>query len=169
MGTPRSRLARWGIWAALAVVALIALIVGTRGDASPPTAEQRAISIASRIKCPTCEGLSVAQSKAGTSRAIYGEILRRVDAGEGRGEILSYIRSRYGTSEFLIPARTGLASVVWVLPVVAVVVAFAGLFAAFRRWRPGGDALVTDDDRALVERARRTGPEGPGAAPEDGR
>jgi hypothetical protein len=46
---------------------------------------------------------------------------------------------------------------VWALPVVVLVAAGAGLALAFRRWRGGGAARATDDDRALVEAARTAG------------
>jgi hypothetical protein len=54
--------------------------------------------------------------------------------------------------------------------VIAVILAIAGLGAAFARWRPRQGVEVTDADRALVERALR-GPAGPGASsasPTDG-
>ena len=50
--------------------------------------------------------------------------------------------------------------VVWVLPVVAVVVAVAGLMLAFARWRPHQVAPVSEADRALVDRALREDPSG---------
>jgi cytochrome c-type biogenesis protein CcmH/NrfF len=44
------------------------------------------------------------------------------------------------------------ASLVWALPVVAVVVALFALGVAFRRWRARPGVEVSDEDRALVER-----------------
>ena len=50
---------------------------------------------------------------------------------------------------------SGLAGLIWVLPVAAVVIAVAALAVAFRRWRVVGDRRVaSDEDRVLVERAR---------------
>ena len=44
----------------------------------------------------------------------------------------------------------------WILPVMVIVAAIAGLAVAFRRWRatPSGPEL-TDADRRLVDAARR--------------
>jgi cytochrome c-type biogenesis protein CcmH/NrfF len=42
---------------------------------------------------------------------------------------------------------------VWIVPVVALVVALAGLTAAFARWRRREEAETSDEDRELVERA----------------
>ena len=49
-------------------------------------------------------------------------------------------------------AWAGVASLVWALPVVAVVVALFGLGVAFRRWRSRPGVDVSAEDRALVER-----------------
>ena len=158
-GVPRSAVSRWGVWIVLAVAAIVALALGSRPGGGPATVEERTQAIAERIKCPTCEGLSVAQSQAGAARAITGEIQRQLLEGNSRSQIYAYLRSKYGTEEFLVPSRTGIASVVWVLPVAFLVVAFAGLVVAFRRWRPSG-RIATDADRVLVERALREGGSG---------
>jgi cytochrome c-type biogenesis protein CcmH/NrfF len=53
-----------------------------------------------------------------------------------------------------VPPKSGVDSLVWVLPVVALVLAVGGLVVAFRKWRLAPDTVPTDDDRALVEAAR---------------
>ena len=54
----------------------------------------------------------------------------------------------------LTPGRSGVSSLVWTLPAVALVLAVVGLAFAFRRWRGGGHAHASDADRELVDRAR---------------
>ena len=56
-----------------------ALFVGRATESNSVRA--RTDRIASDIKCPTCQGLSVQQSKAGTAKAIYSEIERQVVEG----------------------------------------------------------------------------------------
>lgn len=149
-------LRKWLLPALLLLVIVGALIVG-RGDGTPATEQQRADSIASRVKCPVCNGLSVQQSEAGLARTIYAEILRQVEAGRTDAEVTQYIVDTYGEEQLTRPDATGLGSIVWIAPVVLVVLSLAGLGAAFRRWKPTGDGTVSDTDRALVERARRVG------------
>lgn len=146
---------RWLLPAVLLLVIVGALIIGARGDGKPPTAQQRADSIASRVKCPVCNGLSVQQSEAGLARTIYAEILRQVQAGRTDAQVTQYIVDTYGEEQLTRPDATGIGSIVWIAPVVLVVVSLAGLAAAFRRWRPQGDGTMSDADRALVDRARR--------------
>ena len=55
----------------------------------------------------------------------------------------------------LTPASTGASSLVWILPVVALVFAVAGLTVAFRRWHAKGEGEISDADRRLVDAAMK--------------
>ena len=154
---------KWS-WAVMAVVLVVALAVGAQGRPGPPTDAERAHRIADRVRCPTCRGLSAADSDAPAAKAIREEVLRRVEAGETDGAIFGYLVSRYDASILLNPEGDGVAGLVWALPAAAVVVAVGGLALAFRRWRARPDAAVSPADRALVEKALSTasGPRRPG-------
>lgn len=143
---------RWP-WAVMGLILAAALFVGAQDSGGPPTAAQRAQGIAKEIRCPTCEGLSVADSEAPASVAIFEEIRRRVDAGEPDGEIRRFLVSRYSKDIVLRPDADGLGGVVWALPVVGLVLALAALVAAFRRWATRSAGPVSDDDRELVAEA----------------
>jgi cytochrome c-type biogenesis protein CcmH len=145
---------RWLPWAAMAVVVAVALAVGTTGDGPPRTLEERAMALADTVRCPTCRSQSAADSDAPASQAIRTEIESRLRDGQDDDQIRAYLVSRYGEDVLLNPSGSGVTGLVWALPVAAVVLAAAGLGLAFRRWRGGPPPAVTDDDRALVERAR---------------
>jgi cytochrome c-type biogenesis protein CcmH len=142
-------------WAFIAVILAVALGIGSQGRSGPPTDAQRVSHITAEIRCPTCRGLSAAESDAPPARAIRDEVLRRVQAGQTDGEILGFVVSRYGNDILLKPEAKGVAILVWALPVIVVVCAIGGLVLAFGRWRrPARDgAPVSDDDKALVEKA----------------
>lgn len=118
----------------MALVLLAALIAGTRSSgASNPL--DRALAIEQSIKCPTCRGQSVAESDAAASKAIRTEIAKRIGEGQTDAQIRDYFAAQYGEDILLRPAKTGLAGLVWVLPVTALVLGAAGLGYAFWRWR----------------------------------
>jgi cytochrome c-type biogenesis protein CcmH len=142
-------------WVLMAFVLVVALVVGGRGDGSPRTPEERVNAIAREVRCPTCQGLSAAESDAKAAQAVRDEIRRRVSQGQDDGAIRAYLVSRYGRDILLKPEASGVASLVWTIPVVAGIAAVAGLVAAFLRWRRRTEAEVTDEDRALVEEALR--------------
>ena len=139
-------------WLVMAVVLAIALAIGAQGRSGPMTEAQRVKHIASEIRCPTCRNQSAAESDAAAAKAARDEIRRRLRASQSEGDILAYFVGRFGSDILLKPEGSGVASLVWVLPVVAVIVALAGLAVAFRRWRAHPGVSVSDEDRALVER-----------------
>ncbi|HEY5251486.1 MAG TPA: cytochrome c-type biogenesis protein CcmH [Acidimicrobiales bacterium] len=157
------------MWVILGVVLAAALVFSvSRGG--PPTVAERAAALDGVLKCPSCDGISVADSSASTAAAVRQVVLTRVRAGESDQQIEQYLVSRYGPSILLRPPTTGLTAVVWVVPVLAAVGGLGGLGLFFwRRRRPVG-ASVTTEDRALVERAIAAAHgQAPLAGPERGR
>ena len=140
-------------WLLLALVLVGALAVGSRSASGPVTEDQRVERITSVVRCPTCQGLSVAQSDAPAARAIEDEVRRRVQAGESDRQIKDYLVSRYGQDIILQPEAEGVGLLVWALPLVGGVAAIAGLVVVMRgrRIRPG--RKVSAADHALVQEA----------------
>ena len=138
-------------WGMLALVLAGALAVGSRGESGPPTEDQRVQRIASVVRCPTCRGLSAAQSDAPSAEAIRDEVRRRVQEGETDAQIKSYLVSRYGEDILLQPK----SRVVWALPVIGGAAAVGGLVFVLRRRRVKPGPTVSDADEALVARAMR--------------
>jgi len=149
----KSFLGKWGGWVAIAVVLVITFAVGTRPSGTPPTNADRLLNISQTIKCPVCSGESVAESNASVSVDIRTDIAKRLEQGQTDDQIREYYAGRYGKYILLTPEATGVTSLVWIIPVVALVLALAGLVVVFRRWRLGGEVHATDADRALVGRA----------------
>ena len=153
-GTAARGVAVWS-WVLMAVVLVGALTFGARRGDGPPTDAERANRIAAQVRCPTCRGLSAADSDAPAAQFIRDESLRRVRAGQSDTQILGFFVDRYGSDILLKPERRGVAGLVWALPAVAALLAAGGLVLAFRRWRPRREPRVSAADRALVEEAMR--------------
>ncbi len=136
-------------------VVVVALVVGSSGSDGPRTDAERAQAIAGTVRCPTCRGQSVASSDAPAAVEIRREIDRRVAAGEDEEEVQAALVAAYGEGIVLNPPGSGVAGLVWVLPVAGLVVAAGALAVAFRRWRPVVAGVASDEDRRLVEAARR--------------
>ena len=145
---------RWLPYVLLVPVVGVALLIGGRTDGGgPATPAQRAQRIATEVRCPTCSGLSAAESEAPASVAVREEIGRRVDAGESDQEVRAFLVGRYGRDILLTPGGSGVAGLVWALPVAGLVLAAGGLVLTFRRRRAGPPRTATPDDRRLVEQA----------------
>ena len=141
-------------WLAMAGVLVVALLIGVtqgRGSTSP---RDRAQHLSEQIMCPVCDGESVADSASSASVGIRKYINNRIADGASDDQIRDELAEQYGDRVILTPGRSGLASLVWTLPVAVLIAAVAGLAFAFRRWRGQVEARASDADRELVESAR---------------
>jgi cytochrome c-type biogenesis protein CcmH len=150
----RSLLQRWV--PLLAVVALVAaLVIGARPGAER-TPAQRSASIASNVKCPTCQGLSVAQSSTGISATIRQEIDRQIALGRSDDEVVAFLRDRFGDEIIINPPARGVGALVWAAPIAFLIMAFGGMIVAMRRWRTRtSESDMHADDVDAVSRARQ--------------
>ena len=140
-------------WVLMAALVLVSLGRATFDDGPPRSTAEQVEAIASTLKCPVCKSQSVADSDVAASRAIRLEIARLVEEGRSADEVRTAIAATYGDDVQLIPPASGFAGLVWILPVLALVVALAALSAAFARWRRTPANAATDADRELVEHA----------------
>ncbi len=141
-------------WGGLALLVVVAVVWAAWPSSGPPTAAARAHELATELRCPDCQALSVADSPSSSARAIRADLSRRTRAGESDAQIRQVYVNRYGQSILLKPSSSGLGILVWGLPVVAVALAVAGLAFAFTRWRRQPRLRATAADESLVERAR---------------
>lgn len=140
----------WGMLAAL----VIGAIAWTAWPSGEPTQAERARALTGELRCPDCEGLSVADSSTSSARSIRGDIQRRIVAGESDATIRQVYVDRYGGSILLKPEGGGIGVLVWGLPVVVLVLGASGLVLTVRRWRSEPPLHASAADEALVERAR---------------
>lgn len=148
---------RWASWVVMAAAIAVALFVGVTEKRPPRTENDRVNAIASEVRCPTCQNLSASESDAAAAQAVRDEIRTRLRAGEEEPQILAFLASRYGDDILLRPDSGGVAGLVWVLPVAAVLLAMGGLAWTMRRSRRDPDVGVPSSaDRDLVEVALRS-------------
>jgi cytochrome c-type biogenesis protein CcmH len=140
-------------WTAMAAVLVAALAMGIADDGGPRTPEERARNLAETVACPACDGQSVAESDAAASRGIRTLIAERIDQGATDDAIRHELAATWGESILLTPNNSGVGGLVWVLPVVALVLALAGVGYVFWRWRGMAAVHASDADRELVDRA----------------
>jgi cytochrome c-type biogenesis protein CcmH len=144
---------RWAPWIALGLVVVVVLAVTLwpKGDRS---AAQRAHDLEAQIKCPECQGLSVADSQATTSQAIRADVKKRIAKGQSDETIRQAYVDRYGESILLTPQSSGLSLIVWILPLLVLALGGAGIVFVLARNRREPHLHATDADEALLARER---------------
>lgn len=136
--------------ALLALAAAVA-VVAIR-PAQPPSAADRADGLAAELRCPDCQGLSVADSPTGAARAIREQIDELLVGGATDDEVRAHFVDRYGEWILLAPS----APAAWLVPLVVVAAAAVGLVAwLVRRTDPMGDppAASSEARRRVREEA----------------
>jgi cytochrome c-type biogenesis protein CcmH len=134
------------VGAALALVAMLAILWLS------PAGTDRSDALASELRCPDCQGLSVADSQTASAREIRRKVDELVVSGATDDEVRAHFVDRYG--EWILLAPTSPAA--WILPFVVVTAGVGLLVAWLVRRRPGPPEPVTLDDetrRRLHEEA----------------
>jgi len=112
-----------GLAIGISVVALGVILVGLSPDApSPPTASERVASLSASIKCPFCNGESLADSQAGVASDYRDLIAERVASGATDEEILSEFVDNFGESYILDSSTSRWTRMLWAVPFVALLV-----------------------------------------------
>lgn len=136
------------------VVFVLAIVVALPLSAS--SVEQQAQQITSELRCPVCQGLSVADSPSQMANQMRDLIRERLSAGESPEAVKAYFVERYGEWILLAPKREGFNLLVWVLPFLGLGAGAMALVIVVRRWKrqPTADASLTIDP-AHLDRVRR--------------
>jgi cytochrome c-type biogenesis protein CcmH len=141
-------------WIVMAAIASALLIFGGLRDSGPRSQQDRIDAITMRLACPTCQGESVYVSRASAAEAIRAEVARQVGSGlRTDNETIAYIEQRFGSQVLLLPRSSGIDSLVWALPIAALICGAAALGVVFRKWRTTDDGAVSAEDSALVDAA----------------
>jgi cytochrome c-type biogenesis protein CcmH len=148
----RSLLRQRSIQIALAVlVTVLAVWIMTFAvSARPRSVEQRTHDIASQLRCPVCNGESVADSSTPIAQQMRSVIRQDVQAGQSDDQIIASFRASYGDSILLRPPLGGFTAIIWFGPIVALLAGITIVGLAAREWRRAQPALAVglDDEAA---------------------
>ena len=147
--TGRSRVALVFAAAALAALAGIVVVNLARPSQAPSTAAQ-VEQIASELRCPTCQALSVADSTSTAAREIRQQIAALLDDGATPEEVKRHFVDRYGEWILLAPS----SPFPWLVPFVLLVLGGLALATWLARSRPRPAEHVPVVPAPLSERVR---------------
>ena len=148
-----------------AVVAIVAAIWSYVFLQNSPqqTLDQRAHDVASQLKCPICQGESVADSPSALAQQMRGVIRQQLQAGKSEQEVIQYFQNSYGNSIVWSPPWQGFALLAWLVPISLLIAGLALLFFILRDWQSSsalnastnqGESAVTSQDELPIEDAQ---------------
>ena len=109
---------------------------------------QKTHEVSFLLRCPTCQGSSVADSPSATALNMRQEVEDLLAAGFTQEQILAYFEAAYGQFVLLQPKAEGLNLLVWVGPGVLLLLG-AGILVVYLRRRP--EEEESPPARALAE------------------
>jgi cytochrome c-type biogenesis protein CcmH len=134
------------------VIALLTiLVVGLVATNQSPG--DRVESIGSRIKCPVCQGESIADSPASMAVDMMALVEERVAAGASNDEIVSELLGSFTGAVLLDPPASGSTLLLWVAPLIALLMGI-GIIAWWKR-HPGEEPTSVAADQPAPAPANR--------------
>lgn len=85
----------------------------------PETIEPRVQTLSSNLRCPVCQGMSVAESTTEVALNFQERIRALVTSGYTDEQILDYFVERYGEFMVLDPQARGTHGALWLVPSLA--------------------------------------------------
>jgi len=107
-----------------------------------PPREARVKALGKQLRCPMCQGLSIADSSSSAARAQMDKVRELVAAGRSDREIRDYFTSRYGEWALLDPPASGMNLLVWLLPLLLLVGGGLAIARTMRRPVPVAPAAT---------------------------
>lgn len=98
--------------------------------------DARTAEVAALLRCPVCQGLSVADSPSTMASNMREHVKELVAAGYDEDQILAYFERSYGEFVRLEPPLRGVNWLVWLAPVMGLLLGAAVIVWALRAPRP---------------------------------
>lgn len=125
----------------VAGLVLALVVVLWPGASTPVTDGERVVAIADRLRCPYCNGESIADAPSSIARDLQDFIAEEVALGSTDQEIIDFFVATYGEQVLLDPPLFGWGLWLWLLPLLGL---GAGGMLAVNRLRRGPTAPPTD-------------------------
>lgn len=119
-------------WLRVLVTAGLAAFVLVATLTADPPSEDRAREIGSLIRCPVCQGESIADSPAPLAEDMMGLVRIRIAEGWSDQQIIDELIAAYSGAQLLDPPLSGETLALWLIPALVLAV---GIAAAASRAR----------------------------------
>ncbi|SRR5581483_1442919 len=127
--------------------------------------DQKTNETAGMLRCPVCQGMSVADSPSEMAVNMKHQVRELIARGYTQDQILRYFERSYGQFVLLKPKFQGVNTLVWILPILALIVGIIAIFSMMGK-RAGGqpvddappaEGAEGSDDPYLAEVRKLTG------------
>src|SRR6266436_6726082 len=137
------------------VLAMLAIVGATWSfmiltAARNETLDQRVHDVASQLKCPVCQGESVADSPSTISQQMRAVIRQQLQSGRSEQQVVQYFVDRYGQQIVWSPPWQGFTLLTWLVPITLLLGGAVLLLMVLRDWYTAPRVGTNDDDADLA-------------------
>lgn len=138
----------------LASLMLLASGLGVRivaqGVPSDSAVNAMTRALASELRCPVCQGLSLQDSPSDLAQQMRAVIRDQLKAGKTPNEVRAYFLEKYGEWILLEPKPNGVNLLVYVVPILAVLGGLIVVGGAVRKWTAAPAGAPSDPTQPVV-------------------
>lgn len=120
----------------------LALFLAVAVIGAEPVVEDRSDRIGKQVRCPACEGESIAESPSSYAADMMAYVREMVGRGLSDRQVLDRLMASYPDSQLLDPPLRASTALLWLLPAAALA---AGAALALSRLRRGSPPLPEGD------------------------
>ena len=149
----------------LAASLLTVMIVNAQDEQPRIPTDDEVNAVAKKLYCPVCPNTPLDVCETQACKDWRAQIRDQLAAGWSEQQILDYFVQQYGERVWGEPQRSGFTSMVWVLPLIAVLSGIVIVWQVLRSWRlkraeqvsseistPNSADRISKELRALVEK-----------------
>jgi len=121
----------------------------------------RTHEVASLLRCPVCQGMSVADSPAEMAINMKEQVRELLARGYTEEQILKYFELSYGQFVLLKPKFEGVTGLVWILPLAVLLLGAAVVYVKLKKLEqrpavlpPTADRQTPTDSDEYIARVR---------------
>jgi len=111
--------------------------------------DTRTAEVAGLLRCPVCQGLSVADSPSEMAVNMKGQVRELLGRGYTQEQILRYFELSYGQFVLLKPKFEGVNTLVWILPLLALVIGAVVVVTKMKKLETAPAAPVAKSDEPV--------------------
>ena len=116
------------------VLAIVSSSAAAQQSAADSVLEARTTAVASQLRCPVCQGLSIQDSPSELSQSMRAVVRDQLKAGKSPDEVKTYFISKYGEWILLEPKPRGFNILVYALPIALVTAGLGVVYFSVRKW-----------------------------------
>lgn len=115
------------------------------------TLDQRVQTVASQLKCPVCQGESVADSQATIAQQMRQVIREQLQSGKSEQDVVQYFVRSYGDQIVWLPPWQGFSLLAWLVPIIFLLGGAVLVGIVLYEWRSGGAAAEKNESGSKDE------------------